>query len=284
MVQTVFTIHFFNFSSDSPDDILNSLETELVQKDTELEMKDTEILSQRKKIERLLLKVCHLSNKLKVKSNHISELKNEIANLNQQLKNKSNHISELKNEIVSLNQKLKGVEGKAAQDHIQMELRQSLNKKFTEVEKMDTVSEIKEQTQWGLNIKEAQTKPLQIYTDLIGLTAIHEQQLQTVTRTEEEDIQSSETHRKRDKGVEGYKLSLADEKTTTDTRSIKKDKTIDCKICSKILASNKSLKQHVNSIHKKMKPHKCVICARTFSQMAHLKYHVNNVHNNLKPF
>ena len=226
-------------------------------------MKDVEILSQRKKIERLLLKVGHLSNKLKVKSNHISELKNEI---------------------VSLNQKLKGVEGKAAQDHIQMELRQSLKKKFTEVEKMDTVSEIKEQTQWGLNIEEAQTKPLQIYTDLIGLTAIHEQQLQIVTKTEVEDIQSSETQRKRDKGVEGYKLSLADEKTTTDTRSIKKDKTIDCKICSKTLASNKSLKQHVNSIHKKMKPHKCQICARTFGQMAHLKYHVINVHNNLKPF
>ncbi len=96
----------------------------MVQKDIELEIKDIEIQSQRKKIECLLLKVCHLSKKLKTKSNHISDLNNEVVSLNQKLKNKSYHISELDNHIVNLNQKLKRAEEKAALDQIQMDLRQ----------------------------------------------------------------------------------------------------------------------------------------------------------------
>jgi uncharacterized Zn-finger protein len=111
------------------------------------------------------------------------------------------------------------------------------------------------------NTEETQTKPLKI-------DSVHKQQSQTVTRTKEEDIQSSETHNIKDKGVEGYKLSLDDGKTTTDARSIMKDKKIECNICSKTLASNRTLRNHVNAVHKKMKPHKCQICAVTFRHIS----------------
>jgi len=255
----------FYFSSESHDDILNSLETELVQKNIELEMKDIEIQSQRKKIECLLLKVCYLS---------------------QQLKTKSNHISELDYQIFSLNQQLKGAEEKASQDHIQMELRQSKNcisQKFTDGEKIDTILEIKVENECGMNTEEAQTKSLYIDTASSGLTAMSEQQSQTVTRTMQEDIQSSETHSIIDKGLEGNNLSLYDGKTATDARSTMKDKKIDCKICSKTLASYGYLKQHVEAVHKKMKPHQCQICAKSFSQNSHLKVHVKSVHNTVMP-
>jgi|LakMenEpi03Aug12_release.lakeMendotaPanAssembly.Ray.scaffolds.fasta_scaffold506787_2 hypothetical protein len=111
-------------------------------------MKDIEIQSQRKKIDRLLLKVGHLSKKLKIKSNHISEMNYEFASLNQKLKNKSYHILELDNQIVNLNQKLKRAEEKAPQDQIQMDLRQNthcLNQEFTDVDKINTISEIKDE-------------------------------------------------------------------------------------------------------------------------------------------
>ncbi len=218
-------------------------------------MKDVEIQSQRKKIDRLLLKVCHLSKKLKTKSYHISELDNEI---------------------VILNQKLKRAEEKAALDQIQMDLRQNTNflkNKFTDVEKIDTISEIKDEHECGKNTEETQTKPLKI-------DSVHKQQPQIVTRTKEEDVQSSETHNIK----EGYNISLDDEKTTTDDRSIMKDKKIECNICSKTLASNRTLRNHVNAVHKKMKPHKCQICAVTFSRIGSLKSHVDAIHNNLRPF
>jgi hypothetical protein len=252
-----------NFSSENPDDILNSLETELVQKDIELEMKDIEIQSQRKKIESLLLKVCHLSKKLKIKSN----------------------------QIANLNQKLKGAGGKAAPDNIRMELRRSkncLSQKFTEVENIDTILEIKDENQCGMNTEEAQMK--QYPVDIAGLTAVNAQPSQTVTRTKEEDIQPREIHignilenNNENKEDAGYELCLF-KKIATDDRAIRKDKNIECKICSKTLASNRSLRNHVNAVHKKMKPHKCQICAGTFSQMSSLKSHVDSDHNNLRPF
>ncbi len=221
-------------------------------------MKDIEFISQRKKIEGLLLKVCHLSK---------------------QLKTKSNHISELKNEIFSLNQKLKSAEEKAALDHIQMDLRQSkncLNQKFTDVEKIDTISEIKDELECRINTEETQTQ-----TRPLNIDSVDKQQSQTLTITKEEDIQTSETHNIKDKGV---RESLDDEKTTADDRAALKDKKIDCKICSKTLASNRTLRNHVNAVHKKMKPHKCHICAVTFSRVSSLKSHVDSVHNNLRPF
>ncbi len=248
----------------------------MVQKDIELEKKDIEIQSQRKTIDRLLMRVCHLSKKLKTKSNLFSELNYEVASLNQKLKNKSYHISELDNEIVNLNQKLKCAEEKAAQDHIQIDLRQNtncLNKKFTYVDKINTISEIKDEHECGKNTEETQTKPLII-------DSVQKQQSQTVTRTKEEDVQSSETHNIK----EGYNISLDDEKTTTDDRAIMKDKKIDCNICSKTFASNRTLRNHVNAVHKKMKPHKCQICAVTFSRISSLKSHVDAIHNNLRPF
>jgi uncharacterized Zn-finger protein len=134
-----------------------------------------------------------------------------------------------------------------------------------------------------MNTEEAQIKPLYFDTASSGLTAMNEQQSQAVTRTMEEDIQSSETHSIIDKGLEGYKISLYDGKTATDARSIMKDKKIDCKICSKTLASYGYLKQHVDAVHKKMKPHQCQICAKRFSQNTHLKVHVNSVHKTVTP-
>jgi hypothetical protein len=167
-----------------------------------------------------------------------------------------------------------------------MELRQSKNcqkQKFTDVEKIEILSEIKVENSCGLDTEEAQTKPLNIDIALSGVTAMNEQQSQAVTRTMEEDIQSSETHSIIHKGLEGYKLSLHDGKTATDARSIMKDKKIDCKICSKTLASYGYLKQHIEAVHKKMKPHQCTICAKRFSQNTHLKVHVNSVHNTVTP-
>jgi hypothetical protein len=62
-----------------------------------------------------------------------------------------------------------------------------LKKKITDVEKIDTISEIKDEHECGKNTEETQTKPLII-------DSVQKQQSQIVTRTKEEDIQSSVTH------------------------------------------------------------------------------------------
>ena len=42
------------------------------------------------------------------------------------------------------------------------------------------------------------------------------------------------------------------------------------------------LKQHVNSVHDKLKPFNCSICSQQFSQKGHLNVHVKKVHEKLK--
>jgi hypothetical protein len=153
----------------------------------------------------------------------------------------------LNNQIANLNQKLKGAGEKAAQDNIRMELRRSkncLNQKFTEVENIDTILEIKDENQCGINTEEAQIK--QYPVDIAGLTAVNKQPSQTVTRTKEKDIE--------------------------------------CKICYKTITTNRGLRWHVDAVHKKLKPHQCQICAATFSRMSSLKCHIHVVHNQLRPF
>ena len=75
----------FDFSSESPDDLLNSLETELVQKDTELEKRDIELKLQNQKIESLREEVCCFKEQLTSQSHQILLLETEIKNLNQKL-------------------------------------------------------------------------------------------------------------------------------------------------------------------------------------------------------
>jgi hypothetical protein len=89
----------FYFSSESPDDIFNSLEAELVQKDIELEMKDVELISQKKKIEYLLMKVSHSNNKVEAQQTTIEKQRTE-------LKQQKDQILELKNENEDLKQRL----------------------------------------------------------------------------------------------------------------------------------------------------------------------------------
>jgi uncharacterized Zn-finger protein len=173
-----------------------------------------------------------------------------------------------------------------------MKLKQSkncLNQKFTEVENIDTILEIKDENQSGMNTEEAQIK--QYPVDIAGLTAVNKQPSQTVTRIKEEDIQPSEIHignilenNNENKKVAGYELRLF-KKIVTDDRAIRKEnKNIECKICSKTITTNRGLRWHVDAVHKKMKPHQCQICAGTFSRMSSLKCHVDVVHNQLRPF
>ena len=61
---------------------MNSLETELVQKDIELEEKELDLKLQKKKIENLLLKVCLLNQKINIQSRCISDLENKVKDLN----------------------------------------------------------------------------------------------------------------------------------------------------------------------------------------------------------
>jgi uncharacterized coiled-coil protein SlyX len=110
---------------------MESLKTEVEQKDFELGMKDIEMDSQRKKIDWLLTKVSLLNQKLKSKQNpdHVKmELQQKtITEKNTVLKKQKIDISKLENDISILNTKLKDSEENSGQDQLKIELLQQKN-------------------------------------------------------------------------------------------------------------------------------------------------------------
>jgi hypothetical protein len=99
---------------------MESLKTEVEQKDFELGMKDIEMDSQRKKIEWLLTKISHLNQKLKSKEEpdyiHTGLQQKTIMEQNTELKKQKVYNSELQIENTILNTKLKTSEDKSEKD------------------------------------------------------------------------------------------------------------------------------------------------------------------------
>ena len=101
---------------------LKFLKTELDKKELDLEMKDIELDSQKKKVERLLLKVFDLNEKLKNTPENDLNMKLELQdkiNLEQNYKLQEQNviISKFKNEIKSLKQTHERMEERLKQDH-----------------------------------------------------------------------------------------------------------------------------------------------------------------------
>ena len=56
-----------------------------------------------------------------------------------------------------------------------------------------------------------------------------------------------------------------------------------CSICDYATSIKGHLKQHIESVHEKIRPHKCFICDNSFSQKGGLKVHIDAVHEGKKP-
>ena len=51
-----------------------------------------------------------------------------------------------------------------------------------------------------------------------------------------------------------------------------------CDHCGKVLSTKNTLKYHISSVHKKVKPHICIVCSKSFSQKSGLTLHQKTVH------
>ncbi len=57
-----------------------------------------------------------------------------------------------------------------------------------------------------------------------------------------------------------------------------------CKLCNKTFASKNGLDNHVNAIHKKLKPFQCAICQMKYRQKSQLESHIEYHHGTRKSY
>jgi hypothetical protein len=118
--------------------------------------------------------------------------------------------------------------------------------------------------------------------------------VQTVTRKSGrldsvEDFQSNNEyveHLSETKIEEKHKPTLLDSVTNSkDSVSINKSKRrLECKICSKPICSDYNMKQHIDRVHKKVKPFRCQLCSKAFGYQTVLNLHIDVVHKKLRPY
>ena len=53
----------------------------------------------------------------------------------------------------------------------------------------------------------------------------------------------------------------------------------ECEHCHKLYAAGPTLKQHIEAVHLKLKPHECTVCHRTFGARVAMVSHMKKVHN-----
>ena len=63
----------------------------------------------------------------------------------------------------------------------------------------------------------------------------------------------------------------------------RENKTFRCEVCGKIFTREKTMAEHINSIHEGKKPFKCDICDHSFSRKDKMKLHVTSVHIGIQP-
>ena len=61
-------------------------------------------------------------------------------------------------------------------------------------------------------------------------------------------------------------------------KKMKPNKSHECPICQKIIATPSDLKRHIKTVHEKKKEHKCEMCTREFARKNTLANHINRVH------
>ena len=104
-----------------------------------------------------------------------------------------------------------------------------------------------------------------------------------------EDFQSNDEyveHLSETQIEEKHKPTLLDSVTNSkDSVSINKSKRrLECKICSKPICSDYNMKQHIDRVHKKVKPFKCQLCSKAFGYQTVLNLHIDIVHKKLRPY
>ena len=68
----------------------------------------------------------------------------------------------------------------------------------------------------------------------------------------------------------------------TDERNRKEN--FQCQLCGESLASQGSLKNHIDAVHKQIKPFQYEECSKFFSQKISLYRHQGAIHKGIKPF
>ena len=66
-----------------------------------------------------------------------------------------------------------------------------------------------------------------------------------------------------------------------DQNNLTKKRNVDCLICTKLFASNTSLKVHIKTVHENLKPFDCKLCTSTFGRRHGLTKHIETVHETL---
>jgi uncharacterized Zn-finger protein len=57
-----------------------------------------------------------------------------------------------------------------------------------------------------------------------------------------------------------------------------------CETCNKYFTTKRSLINHEQFVHKKIRPFKCTLCNKKFSQKCNLQVHIRGFHNKERPF